>query len=302
MWARGRAVHSAVVVLRRPHRERSLTLPGLCLTLGLGLAACASDEPPPPPEPEPEPTAEEHYQRGLEILEGERLLFFFRSVDYPAAIEAFQQIIDSYPYSEYATLAELKIADVHFRRRDYEEAASFYQDFVELHPSHPEVPYAIYRNGLCSFERMREADRDQEPTRQAIAQFEALLQRHPDAPVADDARRKLEEARTRLAEREIRVADFYFDQGIYHAAVHRYRRALEAYPQHADRALSRARLGISLARTSRPLEAEQLLRQALAVAEDDDLRERILEELDRLAELPVGLSDGRGGGGDFVGE
>ena len=63
----------------------------------------------------------------------------------------------------------------------------------------------------------------------------------------------------------------------------------------------RTRLGIALARTSQPLEAEQLLRQALAITEDDDLREQILEELDRLAELPVDRSDPMEGA-EFVGE
>ena len=50
------------------------------------------------------------------------------------------------PYSEKATLAELKIADIHFERESYEEAASYYQDFVELHPNHAEAAPRICSN------------------------------------------------------------------------------------------------------------------------------------------------------------
>ena len=44
-------------------------------------------------------------------------------VNYDDAIEKFQAIIDNYPYSEYAVLAELAIADAYDQR-----SSRFYRD------------------------------------------------------------------------------------------------------------------------------------------------------------------------------
>jgi outer membrane protein assembly factor BamD len=245
-------------------------------------AGCAST----PEEEEVLPTAEANYQAGLQALEGRRFLFLFRDVDHAKAIHYFQEVIDNYPYSDHAVLAELRIADTHFEQRAFPEALSYYQDFVELHPNHPKVPYAIYRNGLCSYEQMRASDRDQTPTREAAAQFQALLERYPDAEEAADAKVKLAETRGRLARHELEIGDFYYNQGIYHAAVQRYQRALDTYPEHEGNLETQTRIGFALARLRRPGEAERVLRGALERGADGELRDRIELELERIASLP----------------
>jgi outer membrane protein assembly factor BamD len=257
-----------------------------CLTAALIAAGCAST---PAEEEEMFASAEENYQAGMEILEGRRLLFFFKSVDHARAIKYFQYVVDNFPYSDHAALAELRIADTHFSQgtlKSYEEAQSYYQDFVELHPNHPKVPYAIYRNGLCSYQQMRGTDRDQKSVRAAAAQFEALLQRYPDSEEAGDARAKLADIQQRMARHELDIADFYYEQGLHHAAVQRYRRALEQFPEHEGNLETQTRIGFSLAQLRRPGEAERVLRGALQRAEDPELRERIELELDRIAHLP----------------
>jgi outer membrane protein assembly factor BamD len=153
------------------------------LVLGIILVwGCASA----PPDEEV-PSAETYYKRGVEILKGRRVLFFFRDVDHARAVELFQEVIDNYPYSQFATLAELKIADTHFEQGNFEEAASYYQDFVELHPNHPEIPYAILRNGLCAFEQIGGVNHDQTSTAEAIAQFRVLIDRYPGSDEAKEA-------------------------------------------------------------------------------------------------------------------
>ena len=247
------------------------------LTIAL-LCACATA----PPDEEL-PSAESYYQRGQETLEGRRVFFFFNDVDYPKAIEAFQEVIDNYPYSEYAVLSELAIADIHYEREEYEEASSYYHDFVELHPNHPKVAYALYRNGLCSYNQMREADRDQAPTREAVAQFRALLERFPSSDMTGDARLRLAECEERLAQQIIDIADFYFDEDDFHSAARRYDQVLTTYPGHSARARSMTRLGISLSRLHQTDRAKDALRRALQLEPDEDLRETAQAELDELS-------------------
>jgi outer membrane protein assembly factor BamD len=257
--------------------------------LALVAAGCASDG---PGELGEQPSAESYYQSALELLEGERAFLFFQDVNYARAIELFQEVIDNYPYSEYATLAELKIADVHFEQERYEEASSYYQDFVELHPNHEQVPYALYRNGLSSFERMREPDQDQTPTHEAVAHFNVLLERYPRSKHAPDAEMRLTLARNQLAQHEVEVGDFYFDRESWSAAIGRYRAALAHYPSHDGRARTMARLGIALKQLQRLYEAERLFRQVLKMDPDDDTLEVVEAELDDLSNW-LGFDAGR---------
>jgi outer membrane protein assembly factor BamD len=241
----------------------------VALTLAIS-SGCANA-----PPVEELPSAEAYYQRGLDALAGERFLFLFSDVDYGRAIELFQEVIDNYPYSEYAVLAEIKIADTYFDQQNYEQATSYYQDFVELHPKHEKVPYALYRHGLCSAERMRASDQDQEATRTAIAQFEVLLERYPDSEYAADARARLADAQNRLALHDVQIGDFYLDRGECYAAASRYRGALSEYPAHTDRLETMRRLAAALRCTGSDDEAVALLARILAEEPDGDLREEV---------------------------
>ena len=256
---------------------------GAVLTIAL-LSGCATA---PVQEEEELPSAESYYQRGVETLKGKTSFLFFHDVDYAKSIEYFQEVIDNYPYSDYAVLAELQIGDIHFERGEYEEASSYYHDFVELHPNHPKVSYALYRNGLCSYNQMRSVERDQAPTREAVAQFKALLERYPNSEMAPDAQMRLIECQNRLAEQDIEIGDYYFAQHSWYAAARRYRLALTDYPNHGERARTLAQLGFALANLHQYLEAESALRRSLELGAEDQLEDDVKGELEALARLPL---------------
>jgi outer membrane protein assembly factor BamD len=255
---------------------------GAVLTIAL-LCGCATA----PPEEEELPSAESYYQHGVETLAGKRTFLFFHDVDYAKAIEFFQEVIDNYPYSDFAILAELQIADIHFDRAEYEEASSYYHDFVELHPNHPKVSYALYRNGLCSYNQMRASDRDQAPTREAVAQFKALIERYPQSEMAADAGVRLRECEDRLARQDIDIADYYYSQRAWYAAARRYRAALKDFPEHDGRTRTLVQLGFCLSRLHQYLEAEAMLRRALELGATNQLGEDAKGELEAIARQPV---------------
>jgi outer membrane protein assembly factor BamD len=255
---------------------------GAVLTIAL-LCGCATA----PPEEEELPSAESYYQHGVETLGGKRTFLLFHDVDYPKAIEYFQEVIDNYPYSDYAILAELQIADIHFDRGEYEEASSYYHDFVELHPNHTKVSYALYRNGLCSYNQMRASDRDQAPTREAVAQFKALIERYPQSEMAADAAVRLRECEDRLARQDIDIADYYYSQRAWFAAARRYRAALKDFPEHDGRERTLVQLGFCLSRLHQYLEAEAMLRRAIELGATNQLRDDAQGELEAIARQPV---------------
>jgi outer membrane protein assembly factor BamD len=215
------------------------------------------------------PSAALYYGKGLRTLDGYRVLGLLRSVDYPRAVSLFQEVIDNYPFSEYAPLAELQIAGINEKMGKFEEAASFYQDFVELHPNHPKVPYALYQLGDAYIAQMRDPDRDQDPTRKALTQLEFLTTRYPDSEYAEKGKELLARVHDQLALREAKIANFYYRKEQYHAAVPRFRSALEQSATHPGHCENRARLGIALTKLGLRDEAQQVYGQ---------LRERCSQE------------------------
>jgi len=248
---------------------------GLATAVVLGAAACASA-----PEPAP-PTAEQLYGEGVKLLEGKRRLFFIDSVDYPIAIKKFQDLIENFPFSEYATLSEIKIADAYFSQRKFDEAAGFFQEFIELHPTHPQVPYALLRNGECAFSQILEPDQDQGKAKSAIEQFDVLIARHPGSPEASRATELRTNALDQLAVSEVLVGDFYYGSESYHAAAPRYQAALEKAPRHPGYARTQARLGLSLRRIGQRAEGDRVLGALLSSQADldDETREELEVEL-----------------------
>jgi len=150
--------------------------------------------------------------------------------NYSKAVKLFQDIITYYPYSKYALLAELHIADCKFAMENWDEAGPAYEDFIKFHPVHPEVPYAIFRLGMCHYKQRLKYMRDQAETKAALTQFQILQTRYPDSPYAREAAPLIEDCRKRLARHELYVGDFYFKHKRYWASAMRYAVISQSYP------------------------------------------------------------------------
>lgn len=154
----------------------------------------------------------------------------YRDGKFKAASELFQKIKDRYPYSKYAVEAELKLADSLYERDLFEEAYDAYKEFERLHPRNPNIPYVIFREGMCFFSRSKTVDRDQSQTYKAKEEFERLIKRFRNSPYTERARKKLRDCYVNMARHEIYVGNFYFKMGKFQAAMDRYVYAIEHYP------------------------------------------------------------------------
>lgn len=150
--------------------------------------------------------------------------------NYKTALEKFQQIKDWYPFSKYVMLAELKIADSHYRLEEYEDAVFAYQEFADLHPNNEAIPYVLYQIGRCYFDRMDTIDRDQSVTRRALEVFQQLQKQHPNSIYAEKAADHIHLCLKSLAGNEFYIAMFYFNSKHYDAALERFKAVVEKYP------------------------------------------------------------------------
>ncbi len=150
--------------------------------------------------------------------------------NYKEAVDRFQRLKDIYPFSKYAILAELKLADAHYRLEQYEDAIFAYEEFEKLHPRNEAVPYAIYQIGRSHFDRITTPDRDQSSARKALETFQRLIQQHPDSPYARSAAEHVVGCYKSLAGHDFGIGVFYFNSKHYPAALARFRSVILNYP------------------------------------------------------------------------
>ena len=251
----------------------------IALTLAaVTLTGCAK----PPPTFEDVPPAEDLYAEGQEILQGGTWLGILPRVQYTEAVETFQSIIDNYPYSEYAVLAELAIADSYFEEHKYEEALSYYRDFTDLHPQNEKVPYAIYHAALCHARRVESPNRDQTATRQALDFLDQLLATYPYSEYADQGEELWRELRLQLARQVANIGDFYMDRGEWESAAERYRSLLNEFPGLGLDADALYKLGVCYAEMNRLDEAQSIFQAVVQNYQDSDAAS---DAADRIAQL-----------------
>ncbi|MCC6873216.1 MAG: outer membrane protein assembly factor BamD [Sandaracinaceae bacterium] len=149
----------------------------------------------------------------------------------------FRRIQTDYPYSRYAALAELRLADCALLQSHFTEAIRAYRSFVRHRPAHAEVPYAHFKIAEAYFKQIPgdfflsapAYERDQAPTRSALRQLRRFLLEHPDNDHATEARDMVRRALDLLARHELYVAEFYLGRDQPRAAILRLRHLLSVY-------------------------------------------------------------------------
>jgi outer membrane protein assembly factor BamD len=145
------------------------------------------------------------------------------------AADTFNDVEVNYPYSTWATHAELLHGFAEYRRQDFTAAIGSLNRFIELHPASPDIAYAYYLRALCYYEQIEGVQRDQTSTLQARQALQDVVTRFPDSAYARDARIKLRLVQNRLAGHDMSIGRFYERQHLYAAAVGRYQSVIEDY-------------------------------------------------------------------------
>jgi outer membrane protein assembly factor BamD len=149
---------------------------------------------------------------------------------YSDAIKNFEQLKDWYPFSKYAILAELKIADAHYYLKQYPEAIQAYGDFEQLHPRNEAVPYVIYQIGRSYYDQIDTIDRDQTAAQKALETFRRLIEQYPNGLYSQKARSHIINCYKSLSGHEFYIAMYYYKKEKYKAARQRLLDLVTNYP------------------------------------------------------------------------
>ncbi len=149
---------------------------------------------------------------------------------YYQAVEYFDEILNKYPFSPQATLAELKAADCNFYMEKYVEASILYKEFEERHPTNEAIPYVMYQKGMCNYKTIDRVDRDISGAMDAIENFNQLLKAYPNSPYTDEVRARIKAANEFLVNHEYFVVQFYLKTKKYSEAEARLKYLIAAHP------------------------------------------------------------------------
>jgi len=149
--------------------------------------------------------------------------------NYDRAVTKFDQVEENYPYSTWATHAQLLAGYSQYKQQNYDDALSALNRFIALHPENPDVAYAYYLKALCYYEQIEDVQRDQTTTYEAIQTLTDVTTRFPDSSYARDARIKLRLAENRLAGHDMSIGRYYEKQHLYAAAIGRYQDVVTSF-------------------------------------------------------------------------
>jgi len=162
---------------------------------------------------------------------------------YIQATEKLNLLRSQYPYSFYATSAELLQADILFAQENYAEAASAYILFRDFHPKYSELGYVIFRISESFYLQLPSTfDRDLTAGLEAIKYYNELLQNYPNTEYVKEAQSRINQIESMLEQKEIYIADFYFKTKDYFAAKSRYEEILKSLKNEAEKTRIAARI------------------------------------------------------------
>jgi outer membrane protein assembly factor BamD len=176
-------------------------------------------------------TARSNYDKGMAALKDENFI---------EANKYFTFVKNKFPFSRYATMAELRLADTYYAEQKFLEAVDAYRLFIKFHPTHPEVTkgYAAYRICQAYVEQIPSDwflvppsyEKDQGATHDALRETTTFLQTYPRSPYFSQVQVLHRQLVRRLADHELYVARFYLDRDKPNGAILRMETLLKKYP------------------------------------------------------------------------
>lgn len=256
-----------------PRLRRALSVALAAAALLAGGCASAGRDSLPPGTLEPDRFL---YERGMQELADH---------DWMTAREYLTEVFETYTQSRYRPDAKLGIGDSYLGEGGPDgrvNAISHFSEFLTFYPTHARADYAQYHLALAHFRQMRGAQRDQNETLDAIAEFEAFLTRFPNSSLVPDARAALREAKDRLGDHEFSVGLFYYRINWWTGALARFRELLKADPDYTGRDQVYYYMGETLLKSGHAAEALPYYARLVDEFEESD---RLEDAKARVAEL-----------------
>jgi outer membrane protein assembly factor BamD len=192
------------------------------------------------------------YFIGDAFLRGRKRVIWgiFRLSAYDEGVDILQQVAQQAPAGELAQRSLMRIAEFHFQKRQFVEAAGAYDRYVEQFPASEGTGDAMLQAARSTLLSYRDYRYDPTPLIEARQRLDAFSQRFPVAAQHNNVPQMLTGITDDLAEQDYQTARFYERVHRPAAAGFYYRQVLMRYPDSARAADSGSALDrLNLPRT-----------------------------------------------------
>jgi outer membrane protein assembly factor BamD len=189
-----------------------------------------------------------------------------------------ETLINTYPDSEYIARAKLSMGDSWYAEGGsaaMQQAEAEYKDFITFFPNLPEAAEAQLKVANIHYRQMEKPDRDFNQAMRAEDEYKSLIKQFPDSKLVPEAKQRLREVQEVLAERQYRIAHFYFLRDNMAASQARLKSLVDSYPLYSDIDEALFTLGNIYQREANAMRAQKNVAEAN--------RERVVAELEKNA-------------------
>jgi outer membrane protein assembly factor BamD len=260
-WVDGDAPLTYHGFFMSPLFRRLVALVALSAAIGLGCAESDDDTRPVTYSL----TAKQNYEKGMAELKDE---------SYAEAKKYFQFVKQKFPFSKYAVMAELALADAQFAQGNYTESIESYKSFARLHPTNEKVEdgYVAFRISESYYRDMPEGlwimpppyEKDQSAVQDAQRELETFHKKYPTSPYTKKVQEMRQEVLKRLVDHEVYVARFYLKSDHPKAAAMRLEGAIARYPGSGREPELLYSLGETYLHMNDPLRAKETFTRVVA--------------------------------------
>ena len=196
-----------------------------------------------------------------------------QSGGYDRAVELYNVLEGRAAGTTLAQQAQLEKAYAQYQNTDTDDAKATLDRFIRLNPGSAGLDYAYYLKGVVSFSenagwlsaltKQDLVERDQKAAKESFAAFKEVVTRFPESRYASDSRHRMVYIANAMSESELAIADYYYRQGAYVAAINRAQSVVSNYDGTPSQELALA----VLAQSYEALGLEQPRDDALRVLE-----------------------------------
>ena len=149
---------------------------------------------------------EEKYQAALR---------YFNDKQYVKSQTLLDDVSSYYKGTERSEDILAYLARSYMGQKSYESATDYYQAYVRNYPKGKYAAEAYFQVGHCRYLDAPDARLDQEITIKAIEAFTQFVELYPESPYAEQAYREMSELYDKLAYKELKSAELYYNLGTY---------------------------------------------------------------------------------------
>ena len=142
-------------------------------------------------------------------------LRYFNERQYVKAQTLLDDVSSYYKGTERSEDVLAYLARSYMGQKAYESATDYYQAYVRNYPKGKYAPEAYFQIGHCQYLDSPDARLDQTVTNKAIEAFTKFVELYPESPYAEQAYTEMAELYDKLALKELKSAQLYYNLGSY---------------------------------------------------------------------------------------